>query len=276
MFTWWEEAWTVAEGNLRLGGVELTSRLIHGTGKFPSPKVLADAIAGSGVEMITVAVRRLHLDGDHQSELAELDLGAYTVLPNTAGAKTAAESVRLARLARAAGLSEFIKIEVVGDEQTLLPDPIATLEATRELVADGFTVLPYASDDVALALRLAEAGATAVMPGAAPIGSTLGVLNPHNIRAIIERCPVPVIVDAGLGSPADATRVMEWGAAGVLVNTGIAYARDPVAMAAAFAAGVRAGRAAFLAGLAEGRPAAGYGASSPVEGLPQALASVPN
>ena len=266
----------MAEPKLRLGGVELTCRLIHGTGKFPSPGVLAAAIKSSGAEMITVAVRRLHLDGDHRSELAELDLGAYTILPNTAGAKTAAESVRLARLARAAGLSEFIKIEVVGDEKTLLPDPIATLEATRELVADGFTVLPYASDDVALSLRLAEAGAAAVMPGAAPIGSTLGVLNPHNIRAIIERCPVPVIVDAGLGSPADATRVMEWGAAGVLVNTGIAYARDPVAMAGAFAAGVKAGRAAFLAGLAEDRPASGYGASSPLEGLPPALASVPS
>ncbi|MGC2192060.1 MAG: thiazole synthase [Candidatus Dormiibacterota bacterium] len=266
----------MADSKLRLGGVELTCRLIHGTGKFPSPEVLAAAIKSSGAEMITVAVRRLHLDGDHRSELAELDLGAYTILPNTAGAKTAAESVRLARLARAAGLSEFIKIEVVGDEKTLLPDPIATLEATRELVADGFTVLPYASDDVALSLRLAEAGAAAVMPGAAPIGSTLGVLNPHNIRAIIERCPVPVIVDAGLGSPADATRVMEWGAAGVLVNTGIAYAGDPVAMAGAFAAGVKAGRAAFLAGLAADRPASGYGASSPLEGLPPVLAPVPS
>jgi len=269
-----EEAVTMAETKLRLGGVELKSRLIHGTGKFPSPGVLAAAIAASGAEMITVAVRRLHLDGDQRSELAELDLGTYTILPNTAGAKSAAESVRLARMARAAGLSDFIKIEVVGDEQSLLPDPIATLEATRELVAEGFTVLPYASDDVGLALRLAEAGAAAVMPGAAPIGSTLGVLNPHNIRAIIERCPVPVIVDAGLGSPGDAARVMEWGAAGVLVNTGIAYSRDPVAMAAAFAAGVEAGRAAFLAGLAELRPDGGYGASSPVAGLPESLARV--
>jgi len=258
----------MAEDTLRLGGVELTSRLIHGTGKFPSPEALAGAIAASGAEMITVAVRRLHLDGDRRSELSELDLQAYTVLPNTAGAKTAAESVRLARLARAAGLSSFIKIEVVGDDETLLPDPIATLEATRELVAEGFTVMPYASDDVSLAMRLAEAGAAAVMPGAAPIGSTMGVLNPFNLRAIIERCPVPVIVDAGLGCPSDAVRVMEWGAAGVLVNTAIAHARDPIAMAAAFKAGVVAGRAAFLAGLAENRPAQGYGASSPAEGLP--------
>ncbi|HVC40261.1 MAG TPA: thiazole synthase [Candidatus Dormibacteraeota bacterium] len=255
---------------LRLGEVRLQSRLIHGTGKFPSPEVLAAAIAASGAVMITVAVRRLHLDGDERSELTGLDLSAFTVLPNTAGATTAKEAVRLARLARAAGLAEFIKIEVVGDAETLLPDPIATLEATRELVSDGFTVLPYASDDVGLALRLAEAGAAAVMPGAAPIGSTLGVLNPHNMRAIIERCPVPVIVDAGLGSPADAVRVMEWGAAGVLVNTGIARAGDPVAMAAAFARGVQVGRAAFLAGLAGDRREAGFGASSPLAGMPGA------
>lgn len=261
----------MAEDTLRLGDVELTSRLIHGTGKFPSSGALAAAISRSGAEMITLAVRRLHLDGDHHSELEALDLAAYTVLPNTAGATTAAEAVRLARLARAAGLSNFIKIEVVGDPVTLLPDPIATLEATQELVAEGFMVLPYCSDDVSLCLRLAAAGATAVMPGAAPIGSTMGVLNPFNIRAIIERCPVPTIVDAGLGSPGDATRVMEWGAAGVLVNTGIAYARDPAAMAAAFAAAVRAGRSAFLAGLAEHRPAGGYGASSPEEGVPAAL-----
>lgn len=264
----------MSEDKLGLGGVELTSRLIHGTGRFPSGTVLAAAIAASGAQMITLAVRRLHLDGDGGSELSELDLTAYTVLPNTAGARTAGESVRLARLARAAGLSNFIKVEVVGDEDTLLPDPIGTVEATRELVADGFNVLPYASDDVALALRLAEAGAVAIMPGAAPIGSTLGVLNPYNIRAIIQKCPVPVIVDAGLGSPSDAARVMEWGAAGVLVNTGIAHARDPVGMAAAFGAGVRAGRAAFLAGLAVHRPLAGYGASSPVEGLPATPAGI--
>jgi thiazole synthase len=258
----------MADDKLTLGGLQLSSRLIHGTGKFPSPQVLTRSIAASGAEMITLAVRRLHLDGDRDSELSEIDLSALVVLPNTAGAKTAAESVRLARLARAAGLSNFIKIEVVGEEDTLLPDPIATLEATRQLVAEGFTVLPYASDDVALALRLAEAGAAAVMPGAAPIGSTLGVLNPHNIRLIIEKCPVPVIVDAGLGAPSDAARVMEWGAAGVLVNTGIAQARDPVGMAGAFAAAVVAGRTAFLAGLAEKRPAGGHGPSSPVDGLP--------
>ncbi len=255
---------------LELGGVTLGSRLIHGTGKFPSAAILAAAIEASGAEMITLAVRRLHLDGDRRSELEGVELSRYRLLPNTAGATTAEEAVRLAHLARAAGLSEFIKVEVVGHAGSLLPDPIATFEATRRLVAEGFKVLPYASDDVALAFRLAELGATAVMPGAAPIGSTLGVLNPHNLRLIIAECPVPVIVDAGLGAPSDAARVMEWGAAGVLVNTGIARSADPPAMAGAFGAAVGAGRLAHLAGLAENqdRAGAGFGASSPPVELP--------
>lgn len=257
---------------LRLGPIELRSRLIHGTGKFSSATVLAESIAASGAEMITLAVRRLHLDGDRRSELEGLDLSRYHLLPNTAGARSADEAVRLARLARAAGLSDFIKVEVVGHEGSLLPDPLATFEVTSRLVDEGFTVLPYASDDVALALRLAEAGAVAVMPGAAPIGSTLGVLNPHNLRLIIAECPVPVIVDAGLGAPSDALRVMEWGAAGVLVNTGIARAVDPVGMARAFAAAVDAGRLAHAAGLAGDRELAGrgFGASSPPAETPVA------
>ena len=262
------------EDLLWLGPAVLTSRLIHGTAKFPSPEVLADSIVASGAAMITVAVRRLHLDGDRRSELEGIDLSRYTVLPNTAGATSADEAVRLARLARAAGLSDFIKVEVVGETETLLPDPIATVEATRRLVEEGFTVLPYASDDVALALRLAEAGATAVMPGAAPIGSTLGILNPHNLKLIIAKCPVPVIVDAGLGVPSDAARVMEWGAAGVLVNTGIAKAQDPVAMAGAFAQAVAAGRAGYLAGLAQSDGRSGFGPSSPAEGIPAGVAGV--
>lgn len=252
---------------LRLGGVSLGSRLIHGTGKFSSAGVLGEAIRASGAQMITLAVRRLHLDGDRRSELEGIDLTSYTLLPNTAGATSAQEAVRLARLARAAGLSDFIKVEVVGEPETLLPDPIETLTATAQLVKEGFTVMPYASDDVALALRLAEAGAAAVMPGAAPIGSTLGVLNAHNLRLIIAKCPVPVIVDAGLAAPSDAARVMEWGADGVLVNTGIARAGDPVAMARAFSAAVAAGRAAHRAGLAEEAHAR---ASSPTEGMPSA------
>ncbi len=258
----------MTEDRLQFGGRSFASRLIHGTGKFPSPEVLAAAIAASGAELITLAVRRLHLDGDRRSELAAVDLSAHTLLPNTAGASSAEESVRLARLGRAAGLSDLVKVEVVGDPETLLPDPQETLRATAQLVAEGFTVLPYSSDDVALCLALARAGAAAVMPGAAPIGSTLGVLNPHNLRAIIARCPVPVIVDAGLGAPSEAARVMEWGAAGVLVNTAIAHARDPEAMARAFAAAVSAGRAAHLAGPAADAPAGGYGASSPTVGMP--------
>jgi thiazole synthase len=261
----------VEEGDrLQLGSTTLRSRLIHGTGKFPSAEVLTQSIAASEAQMITLAVRRLHLDGDRHSELEGLDLSRYHLLPNTAGARSAEEAVRLAHLARAAGLSDFIKVEVVGHEATLLPDPLATFEATARLVAEGYTVLPYTSDDVVLALRLAEAGAAAVMPGAAPIGSTLGVLNPHNIRLIIRECPVPVIVDAGLASPSDALRVMEWGAAGVLVNTGIARAKDPVAMARAFAAAVEIGRLAHRAGLAGELDEArlGYGASSPAAGLP--------
>jgi len=265
----WEVEAVTADDQLSLGPFTLTSRLIHGTGKFASSEVLAASIANSGAEMITLAVRRLHLDGDRHSELEGVDLARYRLLPNTAGATSADEAVRLARLARGAGVSDLIKVEVVGEADTLLPDPIGTLEATRRLVAEGFTVLPYASDDVALALRLAEAGAAAVMPGAAPIGSTLGVLNPHNIRLIIAKCPVPVIVDAGLGAPSDAARVMEWGAAGVLVNTGIARARDSAAMARAFSLAVAAGRAGHLAGLAE---STGASPSSPLEGLPQAMA----
>jgi thiazole synthase len=264
----WEVVAVAEDDALKLGGVRLGSRLIHGTGKFPSADVLGRAISASGAQMITLAVRRLHLDGDRRSELEGIDLTSYTLLPNTAGATSAEEAVRLARLARAAKLSDFIKVEVVGEQETLLPDPIETLEATVRLVAEGFTVLPYASDDVSLALRLAAAGAAAVMPGAAPIGSTMGVLNPHNLRLIIAKCPVPVIVDAGLAVPSDAARVMEWGAAGVLVNTGIARAGDPVAMARAFSAAVAAGRSAHLAGLAHVEGAA---PSSPTEGMPSAL-----
>jgi thiazole synthase len=216
--------------------------------------------------MITLAVRRLGLQDGGESELGDVDLGSYTLLPNTAGAATVEQAVRLARLGRAAGLSDLVKVEVIGDDETLLPDPAGTLEATRVLVAEGFTVLPYTSDDVVQAIRLFEAGAAAVMPAGAPIGTTLGVLNPTNIRLIIKKLPCPVIVDAGLGVPSDAARCMEWGAAGVLVNTAIARAQDPPLMARAFAAAVAAGRRAFLAGPAE--ISLNALASSPAEGIP--------
>ena len=234
---------------LRIGGAILESRLIHGTGRFPSDAVLLACLEAARPSMITLAIRRLALDGG-RNELAGIDLSGYTLLPNTAGATTADQAVRLAHLARAASLSDLIKVEVIGDERTLLPDPVGTLEATRRLVADGFTVLPYTTDDVVLALRLEEAGAAAVMPGAAPIGTTLGIQNQLNLQLIIDRVSVPVVVDAGLGVPSEAARCLEWGAAAVLVNTAIARAKTPPEMARAFAEAVAAGRRAHLAGRA--------------------------
>jgi thiazole synthase len=251
---------------LQIGEITLSSRLVHGTGKFASNAVLAECLRQAQPSLITLAVRRLGLQEGGQSELGDIDLSSFNLLPNTAGATTAEQAVRLARLGRAAGLSDLVKVEVIGDEETLLPDPEGTLAATRQLVSEGFTVLPYSSDDVVLAIRLAEAGAAAVMPLAAPIGTTMGVLNPTNIRLIIKKQNCPVIVDAGLGVPSDAARCMEWGAAGVLVNTAIARAQDPPMMARAFAGAVIAGRRAFLAGRAEISLAAL--ASSPTEGLP--------
>jgi thiazole synthase len=251
---------------LVIGGLTLRSRLIHGTGKFSSNAVLAECLRQAQPSLVTLAVRRLGLQDGGQSELGDLDLTPYALLPNTAGATTVEQALRLARLARAAGVSDLVKVEVIGDDETLLPDPGATLEVTRRLVDEGFTVLPYSSDDVVQAMRLEEAGAAAVMPLAAPIGTTLGVLNPTNIQLIIKKLRCPVIVDAGLGVPSDAARCMEWGAAGVLVNTAIARAQDPPLMARAFAEAVAAGRRAFLAGRADISLAAL--ASSPTEGIP--------
>jgi len=248
-----------------VGGRPLRSRLIHGTGKYASNEVLNRCLTAAQPDMITVAIRRLNLEGG-RSELEGIDLRRYTLLPNTAGATTADGAIRLARLARAAGFSDFIKVEVVGDEDTLLPDPQATLEATRQLVKEGFIVMPYTSDDVVQAIRLYEAGAAAVMPGAAPIGTTLGLQNLLNLELIVSKVKVPVIVDAGLGVPSEAARCLELGAAGVLVNTAIARAKNPPEMARAFAEAVVAGRRAFNAGRAHiGVKAV---ASSPVEGIP--------
>jgi thiazole synthase len=248
-----------------VGGRTLRSRLIHGTGKYPSNDVLARCLEAAQPDMITVAIRRLNLEGG-RSELEGIDLRRFTLLPNTAGATTADAAVRLARMARAAGMSDFIKVEVVGDEDTLLPDPQGTLEATRQLVKEGFIVMAYTSDDVVQAIRLYEAGAAAVMPGAAPIGTTLGLQNLLNLQLIISKVKVPVIVDAGLGVPSEAARCLELGAAAVLVNTAIARAEDPPEMARAFAEAVVAGRRAFNAGRAHiGLKAV---ASSPVEGIP--------
>jgi len=256
---------STADDAFVVGGRTLRSRLIHGTGKYPSNEVLARCLEAAQPDMITVAIRRLNLDGG-RSELEGIDLSRHTLLPNTAGATSADAAVRLARMARAAGMSDFIKVEVVGDEDTLLPDPQGTLEATRQLVKEGFIVMAYTSDDVVQAIRLYEAGAAAVMPGAAPIGTTLGLQNVTNLQLIISKVNVPVIVDAGLGVPSEAARCLELGAAAVLVNTAIARAQDPPEMARAFAEAVVAGRRAFLAGRANiGLKAV---ASSPVEGIP--------
>jgi thiazole synthase len=253
------------DDSFAVGGRTLRSRLIHGTGKFASNDVLARCLEAAQPDMITVAIRRLNLEGG-RSELEGIDLRRHTLLPNTAGATTAEGAVRLARLARAAGFSDFIKVEVVGDEDTLLPDPQATLEATRQLVKEGFIVMAYTSDDVVQAIRLYEAGAAAVMPGAAPIGTTLGLQNLLNLELIVSKVKVPVIVDAGLGVPSEAAQCLELGAAAVLVNTAIARAQNPPEMARAFAEAVVAGRRAFKAGRAHiGLKAV---ASSPVEGLP--------
>ena len=248
-----------------VGGRTLRSRLIHGTGKYVSNDVLARCLTAAQPDMITVAIRRLNLEGG-RSELEGIDLRRFSLLPNTAGATTADGAIRLARLARAAGFSDFIKVEIVGDEDTLLPDPQATLEATRQLVKEGFIVMPYTSDDVVQAIRLYEAGAAAVMPGAAPIGTTLGLQNLLNLELIVSKVKVPVIIDAGLGVPSEAARCLELGAAGVLVNTAIARAKNPPEMARAFAEAVVAGRRAFNAGRAHiGVRAV---ASSPAEGIP--------
>jgi thiazole synthase len=243
-----------------------TSRLIVGTGKYSSPSVMVQAHEASGADMITVAVRRVNIsDRSKESLLDYVDTSKYFILPNTAGCYTADEAVRTARLGREAGLSHWVKLEVIGDERTLLPDNEALIEATRTLVREGFVVLPYTNDDPVACRKLEDAGAAAVMPLGAPIGSGLGIQNPNNIRIIREFSRVPVIVDAGVGTASDASLAMELGADGVLMNTAIAGAQDPVAMAEAMKLAVRAGRLAFRAGRIPRRMYAN--ASSPVEGL---------
>src|SRR6185503_12465267 len=254
-------------GSLKFGGVELRSRLIVGTGKYPDLDVARRAIEASGASMVTVAVRRVDLSGRGEPTILDLlsDL-KVAILPNTAGCYTADEAVRVARLGREAGLSALVKVEVIGDEKTLLPDNEGLLQATRTLVKEGFVVLPYTNDDLVVARRLRDAGAAAVMPLGAPIGSGLGIQNAIGLRLLNEAIPeIPVIVDAGVGTASDAAIAMELGADGVLMNTGIAAARDPVLMAKAMKKAVEAGREAFLAGR---MPKKLYSAtpSSPTEG----------
>ena len=251
---------------LTLGSRTFQSRLIVGTGKYPSFEVMRRCHEASGTEMVTVAVRRVDLSRQGESLLDFIDTTKITLLPNTAGCYTADEAVRTAYLAREAGLGDFIKLEVIGDEKTLFPDVLGLLEATKTLSREGFTVLPYTNDDPVMAKRLEESGAAAVMPLGAPIGSGLGIRNPYNIRIILENARVPVIVDAGVGTASDAAIAMELGCHGVLMNTAIAGARDPESMAEAMKFAVKAGRLASRAGRIERKLYAS--ASSPVEGVP--------
>ena len=235
------------DSKLKIGKYEFSSRLFVGTGKYETMQLMADALDASGTEVVTVAVRRAKL-GTSESLLDYIDKEKYTILPNTAGCYTADEAIRTARLGREAGLSDLVKLEVLGDKNTLLPDPIGTLEATNVLVNEGFTVLVYTSDDPIIAKRLEDAGAASVMPAGAPIGSGQGILNKNNIRIIMEILKVPSIVDAGVGTASDVTVAMELGCDGVLLNTGVASAKYPIRMARAMKLACESGRLAFLAG----------------------------
>ncbi|MFD2117132.1 thiazole synthase [Paenibacillus yanchengensis] len=237
------------QSNLTIGGVELQSRLLFGTGRFPSPAILQEALTESEAQIVTFAIRRMDLDSvADDSIMQHIADRSLIYLPNTSGARTAEEAVRIAHLARGAGLGDWIKVEISSHLKTLLPDPLETLRATEMLVNDGFTVLPYTTDDPMLCKKLEEVGAAAVMPGGSPIGSGLGILNSYHLQLIIEEATVPIIVDAGIGSPHDAMLAMELGASAVLVNTAIAKAHDPVLMAKSFKLAIEAGRLANRAG----------------------------
>ncbi|RFU67517.1 thiazole synthase [Peribacillus saganii] len=251
---------------LKIADQTFNSRLLLGTGKYPSFEIQKEAVAVSGTEILTFAVRRMNIFEDSQPNfLEQLDLSKYKLLPNTAGAKTAEEAVRIARLAKASGLCDMIKVEVIGCNKSLLPDPVETLKASEMLLAEGFIVLPYTSDDVVLAKRLEELGVHAIMPGASPIGSGKGILNPMNLKFIIEQSSVPVIIDAGIGSPKDAAFAMELGADGVLLNTAVSGAKDPVKMAVAMKMAIEAGRLGYEAGRIDEKNYAV--ASSPLTGM---------
>lgn len=250
---------------LIIAGRSFDSRLLLGTGKFSSARIMKRALEASGAEVVTVALRRVELENPEDDILSAIDRSRYLLLPNTSGARDADEAVRLARLARAAGCEPWIKLEVTPDPQYLLPDPIETLKAAEILIKEGFVVLPYINADPVLAKRLEELGTATVMPLGSPIGSNQGIRTRDSIEIIIERANIPVVVDAGLGAPSHAAQAMEMGADAVLVNTAIAVASDPEAMAVAFKKGVEAGREAFLAGLGKIRKTAEP--SSPLTGF---------
>lgn len=251
---------------LRIGGYHFQSRLFLGTGKFPNFDIQKEAVDASETEVLTFAVRRMDIFEPNQPNFLEkIDVEKYKFLPNTAGAKTAEEAVRIAKLAEASGICHMVKVEIIGCDKTLLPDPVETLKATEQLLAEGFTVLPYTSDDVVLARRLEELGAHAIMPGASPIGAGQGIINPVNLQFIIDQANVPVIVDAGIGSPKDVAYAMELGADGVLLNTAVSGATEPVKMAKAMKLATEAGRLGFEAGRIPMKRYAS--ASSPLEGI---------
>ncbi|MFT3700250.1 MAG: thiazole synthase [Kofleriaceae bacterium] len=249
----------------KLGDREFTSRIIVGTGKYASLDETRAALAASGCEMVTVALRRVDLSGKTPNLLDAIDRQKYVLLPNTAGCYSADEAIRTLHLARELGIDDFVKLEVIGDPKTLFPDNTATVEAAARLVKEGFKVLPYCSDDLVTCKRLEDAGCLAVMPLAAPIGSGLGIRNPHNIRLILENINIPVIVDAGVGTASDAAIAMELGCTAVLMNTGIAGAKQPVLMAEAMRLAVDGGRKAYRAGRMPKKDYAN--ASSPTAGL---------
>ncbi len=250
---------------LTIGGKTFRSRLMLGTGKYRSAEEMNAALEASGCEIVTVALRRIDLNAPKRSILDEIDWKRYHILPNTAGARTAEEAIRTARMARAMGLSDWIKVEVIPDPKYLLPDPVGTFEACKTLVEEGFVVLPYIHADPALALRLQEIGTATVMPLASPIGSGQGIRMMESIRIIVEQATVPVVVDAGIGTASEAAQAMELGAEACLINTAIARASSPALMAEAMRLGIDAGRAAYLAGRMPVLPYAA--ASSPLEGV---------
>jgi thiazole synthase len=250
---------------VKIGKYVFKSRLMVGTGKYPSNEIMVKALEASGADLVTVAVRRVNLDRSKESLLDHIDKTKYRLLPNTAACYTAEEAIRTARLAREALETDLIKLEVIGDEKTLFPDNEALLEAARVLVKEGFTVMPYTNDDPIMAKKLEDIGCAAVMPLAAPIGSGLGIRNPYNIRIILETVKVPIIVDAGVGTASDAAIAMELGCDGLLMNTAIAGAKDPVAMARAMNLATQAGRLAFTSGRIPRKLYAT--ASSPTTGL---------
>jgi thiazole synthase len=255
------------DGLLKLGKYTFRSRLILGTGKYSSFEIMKKCLEVSGVEMVTVAIRRVNLNNPAENILNYIDRNKYTLLPNTAGCYTAEEAIRIAHLGRELCNTDLVKLEIIGDNDTLYPDTAQTIKAAKELVKEGFCVLAYTNDDLVAALRLEDVGVTSVMPLASPIGSGMGILNPYNIQAIIQKLKVPCIVDAGVGGASDVTMVMEMGADGVLLNSAVALAKDPIKMALAVKLACEAGRLTYLAG----RIPKSYYAnpSSPLYGMPK-------